>query len=190
MGKSSSLDKIEKLGTRASHAPKPQNLAEYISGQIQFCGKQQNEIAREAGFPKPNVISMIKTGATKLPLEKIGKFAKAIEVDPVFLLKLAMQEYMPATWQEIEKMFGQPILSINEFNHLAETDTRNRKTQPILTGHSTPISRQNKGCHMDSPVVFWRRERESNPPTKICSLLPNRSDIAPKPHILAQLWRS
>lgn len=131
MSKSSSLSKIEKLGARASHTPKPKNLAEYISGQIQFCGKQQNEIAREAGFPKPNVISMIKTGATKLPLEKIGKFAKAIEVDPVFLLKLAMQEYMPATWQEIEKMFGQPILSVNELEIL-EAIRESKVTNPRL----------------------------------------------------------
>lgn len=99
-------------------AVRPTSVAGYITWQISLCGKPQVEIAREAGFPKPNVISMIKQGHTKLPLEKIGKFAKAIEVDPVFLLKLAMQEYMPETWAEIERMFNQPVLTENELELL------------------------------------------------------------------------
>lgn len=100
--------------TEGSSKFKPKNVAEYIEWQINLCGKKQLEIAEQAGFEKPNIITMIKQGKTKLPLEKIGRFAKAIEVDPIHLFKLCMQEYQPDTWIEIQKMFSQPILSINE----------------------------------------------------------------------------
>lgn len=93
---------------------KPKSVADYLNWQINLCGKKQLEIAEEVGFPKPNIITMIKQGKTKLPLDKVGKFAKAIEVDPIHLFKLCMQEYMPDTWKEIEKMIDQPVLTTNE----------------------------------------------------------------------------
>lgn len=93
---------------------KANSVAEYIGWQINLCGKSQVEIANIAGFDKPNVITMIKQGKTKLPLDRLGKFAKAIEVDPVYLYKLCMQEYFPETWTEIERIYGQPVLTENE----------------------------------------------------------------------------
>lgn len=100
-------------------ASKPKlTVAEYLDAQINMCGKPQKQIAEEAGFPKPNIITMLKKGDTKLPLEKIGKFAKAIEVDPIHLFKLCMSEYQPETWIEIQKMLGQPVLTVNELEIL------------------------------------------------------------------------
>ena len=97
---------------------KPKNLAEYINLQIGLCGKKQFEIAKESGFENPNIVTMIKQGKTKVPLDKVGKLAKAIEVDPIFLFRMAMDEYYPDTMEEIKKMFGQPILSKNELDIL------------------------------------------------------------------------
>lgn len=97
---------------------KPKTVAEYIDWQVTLCGKSQKQIAEEAGFPKPNIITMFKQGSTKVPLEKVGKLAKALEVDPVNLLKMCLREYLPDTYTEIEKMFGQPILTQNELELL------------------------------------------------------------------------
>ncbi len=95
-------------------ATKPRSVAEYITMQIQLCGKPQLDIAKEAGFDKPNIITMIKQGKTKLPMDKIGKFAKAIEVDPIHLFKLCMNEYWPDTAVELQRIFGQSPLTNNE----------------------------------------------------------------------------
>lgn len=77
-------------------------VARFIENRIRILGKQQTEIAAECGFEKPNMITMIKQGRTKLPLAKVGPMAKALEADPVQLLKLTMKEYMPETWAAIE----------------------------------------------------------------------------------------
>jgi len=108
----------EKGEVRVRPSTKPKSVAEYLSWQIHLCGKKQLEIAEEVGFPKPNIITMIKQGKTKLPLDKVGKFAKAIEVDPIHLFKLCMQEYMPDTWKEIERMIDQPVLTTNELEFI------------------------------------------------------------------------
>ena len=97
---------------------KPKSVADYLNWQINLCGKKQLEIAEEVGFSKPNIITMIKQGKTKLPLDKIGKFAKAIEVDPIHLFKMCMQEYMPDPWKEVEKMINQPVLTLNELEFI------------------------------------------------------------------------
>jgi hypothetical protein len=50
-------------------------------------------IARECGFPKPNFITMLKQGKSPLPLNRVEKLAKALDIDPVLLMKHCLQEY-------------------------------------------------------------------------------------------------
>lgn len=89
-------------------------VAEYITTMIEASGRQQAEIARDVGFDKPNVITMIKQGKTKLPLNKIGKMAMALGVDAVHLFRLTMNEYHHETWEVIEDIFGGEVLTENE----------------------------------------------------------------------------
>ena len=54
--------------------------------------KNQADIAQEAGFRQPNVLSMIKSGQTKLPLDRVPGLAKALECDPRHLFGLAIKQ--------------------------------------------------------------------------------------------------
>ena len=88
--------------------------ANALARAIKYCGKNQREIAEEIGFPKPNIISMMKKGDTKIPIERIPALAKACLVDPIHLLKLAMEEYHPEIWDVLVKAFGEPLTSNEE----------------------------------------------------------------------------
>ena len=88
--------------------------AAFIIRAIEFSGKSQREIAIEAGFPKPNVVSMLKRGEMKVPLDRIPALAKACHVDPIYLLRLAMEEYSPEIWAVLVDTIGVP-LSSNEW---------------------------------------------------------------------------
>ena len=81
-------------------------VAKFIDQQITYREKLQEKIAAECGFANSNIISMIKNGVTKLPLAKVGVMAKALDVDPVYLLRLTMTEYMPEVWLVMESIFG------------------------------------------------------------------------------------
>ena len=78
------------------------HVARFIARRIEETGRLQKDIATKCGFDKPNMITMIKQGLTRLPLDKIGPMAMALETDPVQLLKMCMEEYQPATWKAIE----------------------------------------------------------------------------------------
>lgn len=79
----------------------PKKVANVLATLIDGSGKSRKEIASAAGLGKPNMISMLKTGDTKLPLARLGSFAKAVGADPVALLKLCLQEYYPDVWEAI-----------------------------------------------------------------------------------------
>ena len=84
-------------------------VALLVTEQIRIVGKKQLEIAEEAGFENPNVITMIKQGRTKLPLGKVGLVAKALEIDPMYLLKLCIEEYQPETWEAIRPFMDEVV---------------------------------------------------------------------------------
>jgi transcriptional regulator with XRE-family HTH domain len=93
-------------------------VAQYIEQLIALSGKTQTQIAEEVGYDKPNVITMIKQGKTKLPINKVGLFAQALGIDPVYLLRATMSEYMPDTWQSIETLFQSTLVTQNELKIL------------------------------------------------------------------------
>lgn len=94
-------------------------VAAYIKQQLALTDKSQKQIATEVGFNQPNNVSMIKEGISKLPINRVPAFAKALGVDSVHLLRLTMKEYMPETWNVIESMLGQSLITENE-RHLLE----------------------------------------------------------------------
>lgn len=95
-------------------AKQPVSVAEYLTRQIELSDKTQREIATEAGFPKANMLSMIKQGQSRLPIAKIGPVAKALNIDPVHLFRMTMMEYEPETWGAISAFMNTPFISKNE----------------------------------------------------------------------------
>jgi transcriptional regulator with XRE-family HTH domain len=89
-------------------------VAEILTLAIDACPKTQKEIAEEVGFPNPNVITMIKQGKTPLPINRIGPLAKAVGLDPAFLLRLTFQEYYPDTWATLEEHLGDSLMTHRE----------------------------------------------------------------------------
>lgn len=89
-------------------------VAQFITAKVKECGKSQIEIAEACGWPKPNIVSMLKSGATKLPLDKVGPLAKVLEVEPVYLFWLTMSEYNQDTLLEIEHAIRGVMLSDHE----------------------------------------------------------------------------
>ncbi|WP_051331788.1 hypothetical protein [Methylocaldum szegediense] len=82
---------------------------EIIARYIDSSTKTQREICAEMGYTKPNLITMFKQGATKVPIEKVPLLAKAVGADTVFFLRAAMRDYMPQVLETIEQYLAFPI---------------------------------------------------------------------------------
>ncbi|MFN3662484.1 XRE family transcriptional regulator [Yoonia sp.] len=98
--------------------------------------KQQNEIAAEAGFANPNMVWMLKSGATKLALDRVPALARALECDPRLLFRLALeQDGYATTALAVEDVFG-TIVSKNETAWLKELRDASGHSDPTLTVRS------------------------------------------------------
>lgn len=96
--------------------PLPDDLtvATYVSHLIALSHKTQREIAEEAGFESRNILSMIKAGDTKLPLNRVSTLARALDIDTGLLLRLTLREYMPDTWRDVESLLQDSAYTENE----------------------------------------------------------------------------
>lgn len=107
-------------------------LHEYLTQQIAMCGKTQKDIASDLGYEKPNIITMFKQNKTKVPIDKIKPLAISIGADPVSLLRMAMNEYMPATWDALEGVIGN-IVTKNEMEIIKFVRLNSEGNDPEIT---------------------------------------------------------
>ena len=117
-------------------------VAAFIAKRIDEIGKAQKDIARECGWPKPNVVTMLKKGDMKLPLDKVGPLAKALQVDPALLFWLSLSEYASETLQAlVVSMRGSIVLNpyerrvVKAYRMLVGDDTTKKVT--ISDGRKT-----------------------------------------------------
>lgn len=110
-------------------------LAKYIERRVLELRprKSQARIASEAGYPNPNMITMIKTGASKLALDRVPSMARALEVDPPFLMQLTLEQVVGDTAsQALLEVFGTPVTA-NESGWLLAIRDASGNSDPRLT---------------------------------------------------------
>lgn len=98
--------------------------------------KTQAEIAAEAGFTNANMMSLLKSGKNKVPLDRVPSLAKSLEMDPALLMRLALDQAVGVTAAKaITDIFGSPVTE-NERGWLAELRDVSDNTDPRLTARS------------------------------------------------------
>lgn len=110
----------------------------FIAARIQDLAyrKSQAEIASEAGFPNANMVTFLKSGRNKVPLDRVPSLAKALEIDAAYLMRLALDQAVGATAAKaITEIFGTPATD-NEQGWLAEIRTASGNSDPRLTARS------------------------------------------------------
>src|SRR3569832_557583 len=92
----------------------PITVAEFIADRLADIDLSFRVVVVVCGFETPNVITMFKKGQMKVPLDRVGSLAKALDADPAHLLRLSLQEYLPQTWNAIEEILHSTVLTKNE----------------------------------------------------------------------------
>lgn len=108
-------------------------VKDFLTHHIEACGRSNLEIAEQVGFPRSNVISMLKSGATRLPVNRIVAMANAIDVDPAVLFRLTMEEYMPGFLAVIDQVYAAEALSPEEREMVQRARTVARGRKVLLT---------------------------------------------------------
>jgi hypothetical protein len=87
------------------------------------------QIAREAGYEKPNMLEMFKCGAAKIPPDRVPSLARALNADAAALFRLAILQYWTTDEGGLDAILGYPVTE-------AERHILNRIR--ALTGHQDP----------------------------------------------------
>lgn len=112
-------------------------ITDYLTQQIELCGRQQKDIAADLGIKSANTITMFKMGRTPVPLARVPALAKALNVDAGYFLRLWFNEYMPELLPFFEKALRIGVteneMEIIEFIREVSSDTNpmldeNRRT--------------------------------------------------------------
>jgi transcriptional regulator with XRE-family HTH domain len=113
-------------------------LAKYVERRVLELKskKTQSEIASEAGYRNQNMITMIKQGSSKVALDRIPALARALECDPGFLMRRALEQAVGSTAAAaVVEIFGPPI-SANEQGWIEAIREASDNSDPRLTSRS------------------------------------------------------
>lgn len=69
----------------------------------------QREVADRVGFKNANIISMMKTAETRVPLERIPALAATLGMDERQFLLVAIEEYHPGVHEVLVEVLGVPL---------------------------------------------------------------------------------
>ncbi|MBY6003289.1 XRE family transcriptional regulator [Salipiger bermudensis] len=113
-------------------------LAKYVERRVLELKpvKSQQQIASEAGFQNPNMVTIIKQGSSKLAIDRVPSMAKALDCDPAYLMRLALEQAEGDTAaQAIFEILGTPV-SANELGWVEAIRELSDHTDPRLTTRS------------------------------------------------------
>ena len=83
--------------------------ANMLAKALEASDLTQREIAARVGFKNPNIISMMKTGETRIPLDRIPALAQTVGMNEQVFLMLAIQEYHPGVHEVLVEVLGLPL---------------------------------------------------------------------------------
>lgn len=83
--------------------------AQMLAKGIKDSGLTQRDIADRVGFKHPNVLSMMKQGLTKVPLDRIPALSQALGLDQTRFLLVAVEEYHAGVYEVLCDTLGLPF---------------------------------------------------------------------------------
>ena len=83
--------------------------AKMLADAIEKSELTQREIADRVGFKHANIISMLKTGETRVPLDRIPALSQTLGMDERLFLMIAIEEYHPGVHEVLVDVLGLPL---------------------------------------------------------------------------------
>ncbi|WP_027478664.1 hypothetical protein [Curvibacter gracilis] len=97
-----------------NHQPHSATVAQLIRERVAESSKSPSQIANEADLSSPNLLQLVGEGRAKLPVQHVQAVATALGVDPAYLVRLVVTEYLPGVWEVVEQALQGTALTANE----------------------------------------------------------------------------
>lgn len=104
--------KARKIGLK--NKGKLSKIAILLEKHTSTSSMTQREIADAVGFKNQNMITMIKQGDAKLPIDRVPAMARVLGLDPLQLFNMALEQfYTPEAIKDLQAILP-PVLSAPE----------------------------------------------------------------------------
>lgn len=104
-------------------------------------GIKNIDLQKRLGFPTPNVISMMKSGTMRVPIQHAVSVAEYLEIDKLGFLRKVVEENDPLLWDAMQLATGSTLgLTRNESNLLSFIRTSMDGFDPDLTKNEVFMS--------------------------------------------------
>lgn len=104
--------------------------------------KTQAAIATEAGFRQHNMLTMIKSGTAKLPLDRVPALARALECDAALLFRMALEQLGEDTTEDAVAQIFRHVVTQNEASWLDAIRDASDNRDPPCTARSQRALRE------------------------------------------------
>ena len=108
-------------------------VKEILKSRLKDLELKNTDLQKALGYPRPNVIAMMKKGTMRLPANKAVIAAELLEVDPVFLLSKVIAESDADLWDVISLVMADRLITANEMAVL-------RLLRQLLNGHDVNLA--------------------------------------------------
>lgn len=82
----------------------------FLAEQIEKSGRTVEDVAQQAGM-NPTMLRMILEGESKLAFNQVDPMANALGVEPVFVLRLALEDALPQVWAIVQEKLAELAVS-------------------------------------------------------------------------------
>jgi transcriptional regulator with XRE-family HTH domain len=105
-------------------------LAEWLNANLPRRTNMTNEeLADDMGYARSNIISMWRTGKSRIPLERLPDLSRLLNVSMAELMPMWVEQYAPQIRVEVGKMFNR-LVTENEFEVIEAIRQASESTNP------------------------------------------------------------
>ncbi|QFZ84515.1 hypothetical protein GFK26_17960 [Variovorax paradoxus] len=102
--------------TKKAAAPKKTAAAgiplnEFLARRQDEAGMRNYELAEKMGYGSANVVAMLRSGNMAFPVNKVGVTAKALGIDPAFLLTRVLEARNPELLEVLQEILGNQLVT-------------------------------------------------------------------------------
>lgn len=117
------------------------SLADLIEHRQRSLGISDEQLAAALAY-QPSVLRVIRTGAMRLPVNKVPALASALRVDLVQLLRAVLKEQSPGLWEVLQPLLPLGELAPAEVNlvrHIRKL-AQGRPTAPVVLDGASVVA--------------------------------------------------
>lgn len=125
-------------GDKRDYRSRPKRISkapahEILKTRMDELGLSNSDVQKELGYPKPNVIAMMRNNTMRIPINKAGKLARLLQVDPQYFIIKVLEESDAALADVLRESIGESLVTSNELKLI-------NKVREWLDGHDLDVS--------------------------------------------------